>query len=162
MLRTKLNFQTEPNLPVSLELAKSHLAVTHEELDTIIQAYIETATLWASELTNKGLAAFNVTYTQDKPSTSHTLLFDNIDPVSSVKDFISGEDLTYTPSSDNSVLYLDVEASVIVNYTTVGESQSGINMAILDYVLMRFNGQTDKEAREQVYDNIFPYIDDVI
>ena len=162
MLRTKLSFQTIKNLTVDLATAKSHLAVIHTELDTIIESYIETATLWASELTNKGLGALNVVYTQDTPLLRHWLLFDAIESVDSVTDFITGEVLEYTLSADKSMLYLDSEASIIVTYKTLGESQAGINTAILDYILMRFNGQTDKEAREQVYDNLFPYIDNVI
>jgi len=162
MLRTKLKFQTVANLPVDLATAKSHLAVIHTELDTIIQSYIETATLWASELTNKGLAAFDVTYTQDTCLVNHWLLFDTIDSIESVKDFKTGEDVVYTLSADNSMLYLAVEGAVIVTYKTTGESQPGINTAILDYILLRFTGQTDKDAKEQVYDNLFPYIDNVI
>ena len=162
MLRTKIKFQSDKNLPVTLEQAKSHLAVIHNELDTIIESYIESATLWASELTNRGLAAFDVVYTQDSPLSKHQLIFDTIDGIDSVKSFTDGEDLSYEKSFDNSVISLSAESGVIVNYKTSGESQSGINTAILDYILLRFNGQTDKEAREQVYDNLFPYIDNVI
>ena len=107
MLRTKLNFQTTKNLPVDLATAKSHLAVIHTELDSIIESYLETATLWASELTNRGLAAFDVVYTQDTLLARHWLLFDTIDTVESVTDFITGDVLTYTLSADKTMLYLD-------------------------------------------------------
>lgn len=56
--------------PIGLELAKSHLGVTHDEQDTLIKTHIEAAFEWAEERTGRAIASRDYLVTRDGFPTS--------------------------------------------------------------------------------------------
>lgn len=153
MLRSDISNIT--NIPVTLVEFKSYAGgITHNLKDDTINLFIQTAIIWASEITDIAAADFNVVLTETEPCTEIELLYTNIDTIISVKNLTTGDNITYTSSEDKRIITLDSVVPVIVEYTCSGSSNPLLKSSLLEYTLLKYSGQTDADAIRRIENDL--------
>jgi len=148
MLKSKLSNISNP--PVSLADFKAYIGgINHTQKDADIQRWINAAIVVVSKMSNIPAADFDVELTQDKPTLKQDLLFDNI-TITTAKDLITGDDLTYTTNAKNSVINTESEHQYLINYSCVRVDNDVLSSSILDYSVMKYTGSTDMDARKAI------------
>lgn len=148
MLKSKISNITNP--PVALADFKAMIGgINHALKDAEIQRHLDAATIWVAEKTNIPAMDFDVQLVQDKATLEQDLLFDNI-TIASVKDLITGDDITYTTDALNSKVILDAEYQLLINYSCTAVANPVLNNSILRYAIILYSGQTDEDAMRQI------------
>jgi hypothetical protein len=148
MLKSRISNVTNP--PVDLAAFKAYIGgVNHTLQDDIIQRHLDAATIWASKKSNIPAADFDVELTQDKATLSQCLLFDNI-TITTVKDLLTGDEISYDTNAKNSVINTEVNYQLLVNYSCTAVSNPVLSDAILNYAVFLYSGQTDKDAEMRI------------
>lgn len=150
MLKSKI--KAINNLTVTLDQFKKHAGgITFSDRDAELTRMLNNAVTWVSDVSNfPACADLTVSLTQDRPVSQLDLLYGNVDTITSVKNFITGDDVTYTTSADKSRIYLDYEAAVTVEYTCTKEDNATLQMAVLNYALILFTGDTDPNSLARI------------
>ena len=142
------------NLPVTLADFKAYICgINHTLQDAIIERHIKAATIWATKQSNVPAADFDVELTQDKATLRQELLFDNITIVT-VKDLLTGDEISYTSNANDTVVNTDVEYQLLINYSCVAEVNDVLTDAILNYAVILYSGQTDKDAIMRIQNDL--------
>lgn len=144
-----LRIKNISNQIVTLQELKAIVAPNYTDRDAELQGCIDNAVIWASRYANIPAADFTVELSQDKEVNILELMFDNITLIS-VKDLDSesGDDLAYTPTFKNRKVKLDgeIEKQIYCEYTCTKEENAVLKQAVLNYAIVLFSKQTDREA----------------
>lgn len=152
MLKSKISNITNP--PVSLADFKEYVGgINHTLQDAVIQRHINAAIIWATRQSNIPAANFDVELTQDKATVCQDLLFDNI-TIATVKNLLTGDDIDYTSNAKNSVVNTVSEYQYLINYSCTAVSNDVLTDAILNYAVILYSGQTDKDAINRIVNDL--------
>jgi len=152
MLKSKISNIT--NAPVTLAEFKAYVGgINHTLQDATIQRHIDAATIWATKMSNIPAADFDVELIQDNATLCQDLLYDNITIVT-VKDFVTGDAISYTTDSQNSRIITSTSYQYLINYSCVAVVDPVLSDAILNYSVILYSGQTDPEAIKKVTNDL--------
>ena len=129
MLRSKISNITNPIATIA-EFKEAIGGINHTLKDCEIQRHLDSAMIWVTEKSNIPAMDFDVQLMQNKPTTSQELLFDNI-TISTVKDLLTGDEISYTTDALNSKVIVDVESQILVNYSCVKEDNAVLKNTII-------------------------------
>lgn len=137
------------NAPVSLELAKEHLRLTHSLEDNLVQIDVDGALEWAEEYTGAGFGTLTVEATAELVQDAYTIMkYLPVISVTSVKDS-DGNDIDYEFDGDTVVeITGDIEEPPIITYE--GGYGTGTPQRCTQAMLLDISAQYDYRSDRQV------------
>lgn len=148
MLRSKI-FNTSNPIATIADFKEAVGGINHTLKDGEIQRDLDAAMIWVTDKSNIPAMDFDVQLSQDKPATTHDLLFDNI-TIATVKDLITGDEIDYTTDALSSKVILSVESQSLINYSCVKEDNPVLKNTVIRYAIVLYSGQTDADAMKQI------------
>ena len=148
MLKSKISNITNPIATIA-DFKEAIGGISHALKDGEIQRDLDAAMIWVTEKSNIPAMDFEVRLMQDKETLKQDLLFDNI-TITTVKDLLTGDEITYTTDALNSKVILDTEYQLLINYSCVKEDNPVLKNTVIRYAIVLFSGQTDKDAMSQI------------
>ena len=152
MLRSKLSNIANP-IATIVDFKEAVGGIDHLLKDGEIQRHVDSAIIWATKQSNIPAMDFDCQLTQDKPTLSQDLLFDNI-TITSVKDLLTGDEIAYTTNALNGEINIDVETQLLINYSCTQENNPVLKNAIIRYAIVLYSGQTDPDAMKQIHQDL--------
>ena len=136
---------------VTLCECKEYLKVNDESRDDLIMRCSKMATSFVEHAVNESLCNHTVQLITNQ-DVVHQLYLPNVDVINSVKNAYTGEIIDYTSYVDNSVIAIESNMAVVVDYNTIpvtgdttAEKNGCIGFDIAD--LRRCNRQKRMEQR---------------
>ena len=139
---------------VTLCECKEYLKVNDESRDDLILNCSKMATRFVEDMINESLSSHTVQLITDVDHIFE-LYLPAIDVINSVKNLITGDDVSYRQYADNQIIALDETTSVIIDYTTKKKEvdAEAEKMAVLALTSLIYDGVTDRNVWNSVITN---------
>ena len=139
---------------VTLCECKEYLKVNDESRDDLILNCSKMATNFVEHAVNESLNSHTVQLITNQ-DVLHQLYLPTIDVINSVKNAYTGEIIDYTPYIDNSIIAIESNMAVVVDYNTIpvtGDTTAE-KMAVLALTSLIYDGVTDRNVWNSVITN---------
>ena len=139
---------------VTLCECKEYLKVNDESRDDLIMRCAKMATNFVENAVNESLNSHTVQLITNQ-DVVHQLYLPKIDVINSVKNAYTGEIIDYTPYIDNSIIAIESNMAVVVDYNTIpvtGDTTAE-KMAVLALTSIIYDGVTDRSVWNSVITN---------
>ena len=139
---------------VTLCECKEYLKVNDESRDDLIMRCAKMATNFVENAVNESLNSHTVQLITNQ-DVLHELYLPNVDVINSVKNAYTGEIIDYTSYVDNSVIAIESNMAVVVDYNTIpgtGDTTAE-KMAVLALTSLIYDGVTDRNVWNSVIIN---------
>ena len=139
---------------VTLCECKEYLKVNDESRDDLIMRCAKMATNFVEHAVNESLNSHTVQLITNQ-DVLHQLYLPTIDVINSVKNAYTGEIIDYTPYIDNSIIAIESNMAVVVDYNTIpvtGDTTAE-KMAVLALTSLIYDGVTDRNVWNSVIIN---------
>ena len=139
---------------VTLCECKEYLKVNDESRDDLIMRCAKMATNFVENAVNESLNSHTVQLITNQ-DVVHQLYLPTIDVINSVKNAYTGEIIDYTPYVDNSVIAIESNMAVVVDYNTIPVTvdTTSEKMAVLALTSLIYDGVTDRSVWNSVITN---------
>ena len=139
---------------VTLCECKEYLKVNDESRDDLIMRCAKMATNFVEHAVNESLNSHTVQLITNQ-DVLHQLYLPTIDVISSVKNAYTGEIIDYTPYIDNSIIAIESNMAVVVDYNTIPATgdTTAEKMAVLALTSLIYDGVTDRNVWNSVINN---------
>jgi len=148
MLKSKISNITNPIATIA-EFKEAIGGINHTLKDGEIQRDLDAAMVWVTKQSNIPAMDFDVQLIQDKATLTQDLLFDNI-TIATVKDLLTGDEITYKANATSNNITLEVESQLLINYSCVKEDNPVLKNTVIRYAIVLYSGQTDADAMAQI------------
>ena len=139
---------------VTLCECKEYLKVNDESRDDLIMRCAKMATNFVENAVNESLNGHTVQLLTNQ-DVLHELYLPNVDVINSVKNAYTGEIIDYTSYVDNSVIAIESNMAVVVDYNTIpvtGDTTAE-KIAVLALTSLIYDGVTDRNVWNSVIIN---------
>jgi hypothetical protein len=139
---------------VTLCECKEYLKVNDESRDDLIMRCAKMATNFVENAVNESLNSHTVQLITNQ-DVVHQLYLPNVDVINSVKNAYTGEIIDYTSYVDNSVIAIESNMAVVVDYNTIPATgdTTAEKMAVLALTSLIYDGVTDRNVWNSVITN---------
>ena len=139
---------------VTLCECKEYLKVNDESRDDLIMRCAKMATNFVENAVNESLNSHTVQLITNQ-DVLHELYLPNVDVINSVKNAYTGEIIDYTPYIDNSIIAIESNMAVVVDYNTIPVTvdTTSEKMAVLALTSLIYDGVTDRSVWNSVITN---------
>ena len=139
---------------VTLCECKEYLKVNDESRDDLIMRCAKMATNFVENAVNESLNSHTVQLITNQ-DVLHELYLPNVDVINSVKNAYTGEIIDYTSYVDNSVIAIESNMAVVVDYNTIPATgdTTAEKMAVLALTSLIYDGVTDRNVWNSVITN---------
>ena len=139
---------------VTLCECKEYLKVNDESRDDLIMRCSKMATNFVENAVNESLNSHTVQLITNQ-DVLHELYLPNVDVINSVKNAYTGEIIDYTSYVDNSVIAIESNMAVVVDYNTIPVTgdKTAEKMAVLALTSLIYDGVTDRNVWNSVITN---------
>ena len=139
---------------VTLCECKEYLKVNDESRDDLIMRCAKMATNFVENAVNESLNSHTVQLITNQ-DVLHELYLPNVDVINSVKNAYTGEIIDYTSYVDNSVIAIESNMAVVVDYNTIPVTvdTTSEKMAVLALTSLIYDGVTDRNVWNSVITN---------
>lgn len=139
---------------VTLCECKEYLKVNDESRDDLIMRCSKMATNFVENAVNESLNSHTVQLITNQDIV-HQLYLPTIDVINSVKNAYTGNIIDYTSYIDNSVIAIESNMAVVVDYNTipVAGDTTAEKMAVLALTSLIYDGVTDRNVWNSVITN---------
>lgn len=139
---------------VTLCECKEYLKVNDESRDDLIMRCAKMATNFVENAVNESLNSHTVQLITNQ-DVLHELYLPNVDVINSVKNAYTGEIIDYTSYVDNSVIAIESNMAVVVDYNTIPVTvdTTSEKMAVLALTSIIYDGVTDRNVWNSVITN---------
>ena len=139
---------------VTLCECKEYLNVNDESRDDLIMRCSKMATNFVENAVNESLNSHTVQLITNQ-DVLHELYLPNVDVINSVKNAYTGEIIDYTSYVDNSVIAIESNMAVVVDYNTIPVTvdTTSEKMAVLALTSLIYDGVTDRSVWNSVITN---------
>ena len=139
---------------VTLCECKEYLKVNDESRDDLIMRCAKMATDFVENAVNESLNSHTVQLITNQ-DVLHELYLPNVDVINSVKNAYTGEIIDYTPYIDNSIIAIESNMAVVVDYNTIPVTvdTTSEKMAVLALTSLIYDGVTDRNVWNSVITN---------
>lgn len=139
---------------VTLCECKEYLKVNDESRDDLIMRCAKMATNFVENAVNESLNSHTVQLITNQ-DVLHQLYLPTIDVINSVKNAYTGEIIDYTPYIDNSIIAIESNMAVVVDYNTIPATgdTTAEKMAVLALTSLIYDGVTDRNVWNSVITN---------
>ena len=139
---------------VTLCECKEYLKVNDESRDDLIMRCAKMATNFVENAVNESLNSHTVQLITNQ-DVLHQLYLPTIDVINSVKNAYTGEIIDYTPYIDNSIIAIESNMAVVVDYNTIPATgdTTAEKMAVLALTSLIYDGVTDRNVWNSVIIN---------
>ena len=139
---------------VTLCECKEYLKVNDESRDDLIMRCAKMATNFVENAVNESLNSHTVQLITNQ-DVLHELYLPNVDVINSVKNAYTGEIIDYTSYVDNSVIAIESNMAVVVDYNTIPATgdTTAEKIAVLALTSLIYDGVTDRNVWNSVITN---------
>ena len=139
---------------VTLCECKEYLKVNDESRDDLIMRCAKMATNFVENAVNESLNSHTVQLITNQ-DVLHELYLPNVDVINSVKNAYTGEIIDYTSYVDNSVIAIESNMAVVVDYNTIPATgdTTAEKIAVLALTSLIYDGVTDRNVWNSVIIN---------
>ena len=139
---------------VTLCECKEYLKVNDESRDDLIMRCSKMATNFVENAVNESLNSHTVQLITNQ-DVLHELYLPNVDVINSVKNAYTGEIIDYTPYIDNSIIAIESNMAVVVDYNTIPATgdTTAEKIAVLALTSLIYDGVTDRNVWNSVITN---------
>jgi len=139
---------------VTLCECKEYLKVNDESRDDLILNCSKMATNFVENAVNESLNSHTVQLITNQ-DVLHQLYLPNVDVINSVKNAYTGNIIDYTSYIDNSVIAIESNMAVVVDYNTIPATgdTTAEKMAVLALTSLIYDGVTDRNVWNSVITN---------
>ena len=139
---------------VTLCECKEYLKVNDESRDDLIMRCSKMATNFVENAVNESLNSHTVQLITNQ-DVLHELYLPNVDVINSVKNAYTGNIIDYTSYIDNSVIAIESNMAVVVDYNTIPATgdTTAEKMAVLALTSLIYDGVTDRNVWNSVITN---------
>ena len=139
---------------VTLCECKEYLKVNDESRDDLIMRCAKMATNFVENAVNESLNSHTVQLITNQ-DVLHELYLPNVDVINSVKNAYTGNIIDYTSYIDNSVIAIESNMAVVVDYNTIPATgdTTAEKMAVLALTSLIYDGVTDRHVWNSVITN---------